>query len=413
MLKAHEIVLWGAGNHTKKLLDNFMNLEKCIDYIVDNNSRETELNGIPVRKPKSSELSEKAIVISADVAFGDIYNELVHKWHVEKNRIFSTHEMMVALLKEKRVLLRPTGVRLELCTLCQLNCAYCYMRVENYSKTGKGYLPFEQFKTFIEKNDFIRWVEISNSGEVFLNPDLKDILLYAAQKGIDITIGNGVNFNTVSDEMLELLVKSKVKFVNISIDGATQEIYEKYRRGGELGRVINHIKRLNYYKKLYKSTYPILQWQYILFTHNECEVEAAIKMSKELDMNIRFKYDCFRDFVPKDPEKLKRLTGLEYLSRKSYNLAHTREYASDVCQQVIFSPQINWDGRLLGCCNVWDEDLGVNVFEQDFVTALNEGKYRDEVLVLTGAMDIENMDIPCARCKFLSKNCVQNEFVYL
>ena len=37
-------------------------------------------------------------------------------------------------------------VRLEACTLCQLNCKSCYMRLQNSGSVENGYLTFENFK---------------------------------------------------------------------------------------------------------------------------------------------------------------------------------------------------------------------------------------------------------------------------
>jgi len=129
-------------------------------------------------------------------------------------------------------------VRLEASTICQLNCKACYMRINNYGVVGKGYLKLEDFKRFVDNNKFIKNIELSNSGEIFLNPDLIEILKYAYSKNVLLTADNGVNFNNVSDEMIEALVKYKLYSLTFSIDGASQEVYEKYRINGNFNKVI-------------------------------------------------------------------------------------------------------------------------------------------------------------------------------
>ena len=71
-----------------------------------------------------------------------------------KEQIYSTNEWIRGLWKEGEWLLRPERVRLELCTLCQLDCAYCYMRTGNYGTMGKGYVIFDVFRDFVQKNNY-------------------------------------------------------------------------------------------------------------------------------------------------------------------------------------------------------------------------------------------------------------------
>ena len=105
-----------------------------------------------------------------------------------------------------------------------------------------------KYVLFLDSDDFIKEIEISNSGEVFLNPDIDLILEYAYKKNISIYIDNGTNFNSVREEAIENLVKYGVKRITFSIDGASQDVYSMYRRNGNFDRVIENIKKLNFYK---------------------------------------------------------------------------------------------------------------------------------------------------------------------
>ena len=51
-------------------------------------------------------------------------------------------------------------------------------------------------------------IELSNWGEIFLNPDLPNILAYSYQKSVALTASNGVNLPTVKPEVLEAVVNS-------------------------------------------------------------------------------------------------------------------------------------------------------------------------------------------------------------
>ena len=47
----------------------------------------------------------------------------------------------------------------------------------------------------------------------------------------------------------EQLVKSKLNMLTISLDGMTQDTYQKYRRNGDVALVLNNIKELVAEKK--------------------------------------------------------------------------------------------------------------------------------------------------------------------
>ncbi len=409
-------VVWGAGAHARMLMDNFSGLEDCVEVFLDR-EYDKKMGDIPVVYPhKWKDFQNYYVVICVKNGFSEIYNELIFRFKCKKENIISSHEWICKLLIERKIRLYPKMVRLETCTLCQLDCTYCYMRTGNYGTIGKGYLKFKEFERFINKNPQINKIEISNNGEVFLNPDLEKILLLANDRNIEISIGNGTNFNTVSDQMLELLVKTGVSFLNISIDGASQRIYSMYRRNGDFNKVISNLKKLNVCKEKYNSEYPVLQWQYVLMQHNECDIEKASKLAKELNMNIFYKYECVKGkFDPVDRKKLENITGLKYFSVEEYNACHEETYGIGMCYDAIFSPQINYDGRLLGCCMLWHEDFGMNVFEEGLEETLNSPKYIQMICLLLGAISMDELteDIPCTHCEMCGRNIRNKKFLYL
>lgn len=410
-------VIWGAGSHARLLMDNFEEIENHVEVFLDHDRNKKQLGTIPVVQPENwKHYEDSKIVICVKNSFHKIYNELIYKYRCKKENIMSSHEWICGLLEKRKIKLCPKWVRIETSTFCQLDCPYCYMRTGDFGAMGKGYLSYQDFSKFIMQNPHINKVEISNNGEPFLNPDLEKILHFAHEKNIEIQISNGTNFNTVSDRMLELLVKTQVSFITISIDGASQDVYSAYRCNGDFDKVISNIRKLNAYKKKHNSKYPILQWQYILMQHNENDVEQASIMAKELDMEIFYKYECVKgDFEPQDRVRLGRITGLKHFSRAEYNANHESVYGTDMCWQTIFSPQINFDGRLLGCCMLWDEDLGINVFTEGLVNALNSEKYLKIVNLLLGIKRSfgEEEDIPCLHCEQCGRNIRTQNFLYL
>jgi len=202
--------------------------------------------------------------------------------------------------------------------------------------------------------------------------------------------------------VLEALAQYKFKSMNCSIDGATPETYAIYRKKGDFDTVIGHIKKLNAYKAKHKTEFPQLTWQFVAFGHNEHEIERAREMAKELSMKFFLKLswdDLYMDsFSPvKNKDLIRKETGLEAANREEYREVYGKDYIQTVCSQLWREPQINYDGRLLGCCvNYWG-DFG-NVFQDGLETGLNNEKIGYARDMLLGKKESKS-DIPCTTCK--------------
>ncbi|MCQ2788889.1 MAG: radical SAM protein [bacterium] len=293
------------------------------------------------------------------------------------SNIFSKKERSF-LYKTKEEL--PKQVRLEACTLCQLNCVACWMRLgaEEIKKTdGFGYLRFKDFKKFVDDNPQIESIELSNNGEIFLNPELDEIIKYAYEKKIVLTAYNGVNLNTLSDKTAEILVKYQFREMTVSIDGATPDVYKIYRRGGDLNKVIVNIKKINEYKKKYNSEFPILTYKFIVFSHNIEDIPLAKKLAKELNMYIKFDQNSqtWYDKLSEEQKiRAEKLSGekFEETTEKFYLEKYKKNNSKYFfCLDLFEKPQIDWNGKLLGCCFPTTSKFNVNVFKQGLFKSLN------------------------------------------
>lgn len=236
----------------------------------------------------------------------------------------------------------------------------------------------DRFAELLRINPFVRYVEMSNWGEIFLNPDLLDILAYGFEHGVQLYAENGTNLNTVSGNVLEGLVRYRFRSLFCSIDGASQETYSRYRVGGDFATVIRNIEKINDYKKKHGCRFPLLTWQFIVFPHNRHEIPRAHKMASKLGMG----------FFTKQPWG----QGGEDLRRRP-NLY--------ICAQLWTGPQIDFDGEMLGCCTNKEPWGAGNVFTSGLLAAVNGEKMQQARAMVLGRGE-ERDDIPCAHCrKFL------------
>jgi MoaA/NifB/PqqE/SkfB family radical SAM enzyme len=297
------------------------------------------------------------------------------------------------------------------------------------SCVGSKFLEFQAFKRILDNNLWLKNIEISNWGEIFLNPDILSIMKYGYEKKVSLTARNGVNLNRIDEDVLEGLVKYQFKYLSVSIDGATPKTYSAYRKAGDYLQVIQNIKRINFYKNKYGSKLPHLRWQFVLFEHNKHELYIASDIARKLNMKFHIKLSWDKKLAAKknkprtDSSKYKtahigmhELLGSEDSlirnSKEANQFIRTNDKKSSiisdlersqkqiyktVCMQLWLSPQINCDGKILGCCiNYWN-NYG-NVFDfPDLLTALNNEKMTYARRMSAGQVP-PIKDIPCASC---------------
>lgn len=295
------------------------------------------------------------------------------------------------------MLANPTALRIEASSVCQLRCPLCpTTRGENLATVGRGYLKFDDFKNLIDQNPQIQRVELGNFGEVFLNKDLPKILEYAFAKHVTTTIDEGANLNDASDQALEALVKYQTEVVRCAIDGITQKSYSTYRVRGDLGQVLRNIQKINSFKEKYRSSKPHLIFQFIVFGHNEHEIDRAVLLAKMLKMEFYLKLNFFPHAMPvMDRERVRHLTG--YADREEYLEREGKHYKREQCYEMWASPQINWDGKLLGCSrNIWGT-FADNVFESGLLNSINNERMQYARKMLMGQAPPRG-DMHCLQC---------------
>ena len=293
--------------------------------------------------------------------------------------------------------IRPERIQLEASSICQLRCVSCPTHSGVHRPAvGNGFLKLSSFQRLLRENPGLRTIELANYGEILLNPDLLGILECAHERGVALTAEGGVNFNMVSDEVLEGLVRYQLRSISCSIDGASDETYRLYRRNGSFSTVMENVRKLNAIKSRYESEFPRLSWQYVVFGHNEHEISRARELARVLNMNFRLKLSWDPEFSPvTDQELLRREFGAA--NREEYQQRFGVHYAMKTCYALWNHPQINWDGRVLGCCfNYWG-DFGANAFDDGLETSVNSAEMRYARQMLLGKKPAKD-GIPCATC---------------
>ena len=243
--------------------------------------------------------------------------------------------------------IRPIKIGLEASSFCQLKCPSCPTTSKAiHPAVGSGFLSLRNFQRLLDENPWLEEIELSNYGEIFLNPDLLNITKFAYERDVALKADNGVNLNNVKESVLEGLVKYKFRSITCSIDGSRNETYNVYRVKGNFETVIENIRKINLFKQKYQSEYPILNWQFVVFGHNEHEIPLARKLAGELDMKFSPKLSWDPKF---SPSEIKNLLGKKLVLPHEKN--SNQSMRSTTCKG--FATNFGISRRSIGMVKCW------------------------------------------------------------
>lgn len=168
---------------------------------------------------------------------------------------------------------------IELTDACNLRCPLCSTGASYNKWKKKGLMDFDKFTKLLDQMEpVIDGVTFVGSGEVFLHERFFDFVAYATSKGLWTECPS--NGTLITDP--EAVVRSGLKRINIAIDGATQEQYEKYRVKGKLEDIFDGVRGLVEAKRKLKSYYPEIFIVTIVSRHNEMSLPEIEKLAREL-----------------------------------------------------------------------------------------------------------------------------------
>lgn len=181
----------------------------------------------------------------------------------------------------------PLALHIETSSICNLGCLFCDRGQGSISrpKDLMTLKDFQQITTKIPKS--IYWITLYFQGEPLLDKTIIEKIKYLRVNNYFVEIST--NAQNITKEMATALVESGLNRIIISMDGISQKTYEKYRINGNITKVFEAINNLLDAKKNYNKKNPKIIIQYIVFKHNEDEIDIFKKMMKKLKVKTRIK----------------------------------------------------------------------------------------------------------------------------
>lgn len=247
----------------------------------------------------------------------------------------------------------PISISFEPTTSCNLRCPECPSGLRAFTR-DTGMLQKDFFTTTIDQlSKDLLYLVFYFQGEPYLNPAFLDMVRYASSKGI--YTATSTNAHYLTDSNARKTVESGLDRLIISIDGTTQDVYQQYRVGGNLEKVLEGAKNIVRWKKELGSKTPFIFFQFLVVKPNEHQIEDVKKLTKEIGVDeVRFKTAQIYDYE-KDPNQL--IPSINKFSR--YKRNGNGDYSvknslDNHCWRLWHATVITWDGLVVPCC--FDKD---------------------------------------------------------
>jgi len=179
----------------------------------------------------------------------------------------------------------PVIAQVEPVNFCNLSCPLCLTTSQTEARPKKM-LSLNAYQTFIHDiGAYLLLLVLWGWGEPLLNPDIIKMIQLAKSKNILVHLSTNGSVR-LSDQKVEGLVNSGLDSLVFAVDGATQESYSSYRKGGNLNLVLSNLKRIVRTKKKYNSHFPIITLRFIIMAHNEKELPQMKKIAHEAGVDF-------------------------------------------------------------------------------------------------------------------------------
>lgn len=228
----------------------------------------------------------------------------------------------------------PLYLLLELNSFCNLKCKMCKHAEDNRDIKHES-MSIEIFDKIIEECHSLEIpsINIGTGTECTLHPKFNDIMVKVKESGaIDkFFLTNGT---TLSEKMIEKIFKGEYERVEISVDAATKETYEKIRIQGNYKKLEKMIIRLIDEKKIRGTELPIIRLSFCVQDDNMNEIDMFYeKWKNKVDL---IEYQKVSSYVSIDSVK--------------------KEPRIKKCSQPFNRMTINYKGDMFACCSILYQD---------------------------------------------------------
>ena len=228
---------------------------------------------------------------------------------------------------------QPVTCEIDPSNKCPLDCSFCMYK--DFLDKDRTDLDWDIYCDLIDslRIDNCKSITFTGGGEPLMHPKINDMVRVAANWGFQI----GLITNAV---MLSVLDRPELfKFIRISLDAGSREVYRKVKGKDKFDQVVKNIKGL---MKVIDTEQTTVGLSFVVTKDNYQDVEAATDLCDELGCSyIQFKPDVT------DDSYYKRIMSVNGQSIK------TDRYQADTdlpCKIAGLIGVVSANGKVYYCC---------------------------------------------------------------
>ena len=288
---------------------------------------------------------------------------------------------LLTLLSFKLKLLRPLGqplaVDMEPTNFCNLKCQHC--QVSHWQKP-KNRLTMDHFKSWVKPFKTASRIKLQGMGEPFLNKELPTIIKQLEKDKFYIEVVS--NGTILTEEIYEVITKTRHFNITISFDAADKETFESIRVGSNFDEIKANLTKIIQAKPRHSKVSASM----VGFEEHKEKIKPTIKLLADLGIDefylqlvvINFGQDSLDEKTVGHRIQMKNQTDAsktdlyEAARQKGLKMEITDTLFDEQnpCPWPWLGTYIDTEGYVIPCCHIANAEICNfgNLNQQDFRT---------------------------------------------
>jgi MoaA/NifB/PqqE/SkfB family radical SAM enzyme len=225
----------------------------------------------------------------------------------------------------------PLLLAIETTTRCNFKCIHCS---HTFSDQIPADLSLELFQEVVPLLQRTHEVYLFGDGEVLLDvPRHLAMIAGIYQQDPACALGFSTNGKLLTPEVYELYSTAGIRYIQLSIDAATKELYEAMRRGGSFDGLLANLEGIAALRRRSKARHPELHLATVISKQNYRQLPMLAEFAKAYD----FSYWYINAEYPHNPGRdLLRLTSGDQAELERIRVDILRKYSPYYL--IVFDP---------------------------------------------------------------------------
>lgn len=242
-------------------------------------------------------------------------------------------------------------------------CPMCPFLVHQKERSCLADMPLEDYSRLMDElGPSLLTVSLWGWGEPLLNKELPEMIRCSREYGVFVSVST--NAYAMDREWAGRLIDSGLDYIILSVDGATDETYTRYRGKNRFDRVTENIRTLQEERRRRGVRHPFTNLQFIVMRDNEHEVPLVRELARDLGVD---KLSLKKVGLIDDSERETTLPRDELYIHRIYKVGQLDDRP---CSRPWNTPLITARGDVIVCC-------GDIRYVHNFGNVFDKGSFRE------------------------------------